>query len=175
VNRYDPFYHRILLQSSEIAYDWFEEGFTRIHGTSGGGCMTSYGIKLVWAGWNNDTVIGFSERGYKRWRDKLEPGTRMLLYETTGKPKGSKAKGTKSIVGEVEVMGSFDDGEALRSPTEQHDRVLPVKVIRARDAQPIVPLARVRAILADEQYPRMGESWRPLTLEEYEAFIKEWA
>lgn len=136
--------------------------------------MTIYGIKLVWAGWDNDPTIGFSSRAAGRWADKLPAGTRMLLYETTGKPKGSKAKGTKSIVGEVEVSGTFDDGEAIRSPDEQHDRVIPVTVIRRRDEQPLIPLERVREILNDDQYPRMGESWRPLSEEEYQAFMAEW-
>jgi hypothetical protein len=137
--------------------------------------MADYGIKLVWAGWNNDDVIGFSERGYQRWRDTITPGTRMLLYETMRKPKGSKAKGTKSIVGEVEVEGSFDDGETRRKPDEQHARLLPVKVVRARDETTPIPLDRVRELLGDEQYPRMGESWRPLNEAEVEAFPKEWS
>jgi hypothetical protein len=134
-----------------------------------------YGIKLVWAGWANDPTIGFSDRAAQRWADKLPPGTRMLLYETTGKPKGSQAKGTKSIVGEVEVSGTFDEGDAIRSPDEQHDRVLPVIIIHPRDQQPLIPLERVREILNDPQYPRMGESWRPLSDEEYQALLHEWA
>ncbi len=95
--------------------------------------MTPYGLKLVWAGWNDDPTIGFSSRAASRWADQLPVGTRMLLYETTGKPKGSKAKGTKSLVGEVEVSGSFDEGATVRAADEQHDAVIPVKVIRARE------------------------------------------
>ena len=136
--------------------------------------MTNYGIKLVWAGWQNDPTIGFSNRAATRWAEHLPPGTRMLLYETMNKPKGSKAKGTKAIVGEVEVSGTFDDGEAIRAADEQHDRVIPVTVIRERDGQPLIPLERVRAILDDEKYPRMGESWRPLSEAEYQALVNEW-
>jgi hypothetical protein len=131
-----------------------------------------YGIKLVSAGWNGEGFIGFSDRAASRWREKILPGTRMLLYETTGKPKGSKAKGTKSIIAEVEVTGSFEDGEALRQPNEEHDRLIPVKVISQR-AQAPIPLERVRAILKDEAYPRLGESWRELSKAEYEAILKE--
>ncbi|HLV35089.1 MAG TPA: hypothetical protein VKY59_08255 [Spirillospora sp.] len=134
--------------------------------------MTTYGIKLVWAGWHDDPTIGFSSRAAKRWAAELPAGTRMLLYETTGRPKGSKAKGTKSIVGEVEVTGTFEDGEKIRAADEQHDAVIPVKVVRPRDSVTPVPLDTVRSILNDDQWPRMGESWRPLSEAEYQALVK---
>ncbi|MBZ0302821.1 MAG: hypothetical protein K8J31_23960 [Anaerolineae bacterium] len=133
--------------------------------------MTNYGIKLVWAGWNDDPTIGFSSRAAKRWASELPAGTRMLLYETTGKPKGSKAKGTKSLVGEVEVSGTFEEGAAIRAAEEQHDAVIPVKIVRTRESVTPVPLDQVRAILHDEQWPRMGESWRPLSEAEYQALV----
>ncbi|MAS32579.1 MAG: hypothetical protein CL610_01145 [Anaerolineaceae bacterium] len=134
--------------------------------------MTTYGIKLVWAGWENDPTIGFSNRASKRWADELPAGTRMLLYETTGKPKGSKAKGTKSLVGEVEVTGTFDDGAKIRAADEQHDAVIPVRVVQKRESVTPVPLDTVREVLKDEQWPRMGESWRPLSDAEYQALVK---
>lgn len=133
--------------------------------------MPTPGIKLVWAGWSDDEVIGFSERGYSRWRDSLTHGTRMLVYETTGKAPGSKAKGTKAIVGEVEVIGTFEEGEAHRAPTEQHDRLLPVQTtIRRADAHPI-PLERVREMIGDPAWPRMGETWKPLTEAQYRELV----
>ena len=135
--------------------------------------MTNSGIKLVWAGWDSDPTIGFSGRAAKRWAEHLPVGTRMLLYETTGRAKGSKAKGTKSIVGEIEVTGSFEDGAGMRPESEQHDELLPSCVIQARaDVKP-VPLERVREILGDEKWPRRGESWRPLSDEEYQALLAD--
>jgi len=136
--------------------------------------MTNYGIKLVWAGWNDDDVIGFSNQGYKRWKDTVVPGTRMLVYETTGQRPGHKHKGTKSIVGEVEVAGTFEDGEAIKAPDEAHDRVIPVKVVRKRGEHQPIELSRVRELIDDQDYPRMGESWKPLTKEQYEALLREW-
>ena len=134
--------------------------------------MPTPGIKLVWAGWNDDDVIGFSNQGYSRWRASLMQGTRMLVYETTGKAPGSKAKGSKSIVGEVEVTGTFEDGETHRAPTEQHARLLPVKsTIRRADATPI-PLDRVREIIGDPGWPRMGETWKPLTESQYRTLVE---
>ena len=133
--------------------------------------MTNFGIKLVWAGWDGDPTIGFSGRAAKRWAESLPVGTRMLLYETTGRAKGSKAKGTKSIVGEVEVSGSFEDGAAIRAADEQHDSILPVRVVQARATVTPVPMEQVRAVLGVEKYPRMGESWRPLSAEEYQALV----
>jgi hypothetical protein len=135
--------------------------------------MTEYGIKLVWAGWDNANVVGFSEQGYKRWRDKLPPGTRMLLYETMGNAPGANVKGTKSIVGEVEVAGSFDDGETVRAPDEPHDRVIPVTVVSPRGAGRPIPLDRIRTLIEDDKWPRMGESWKPLTDAQYQALIAE--
>ena len=136
--------------------------------------MSNYGIKLVWPGWKDDTVIGFSDRGAKRFGDGIQTGTRMLIYETATKRPGVTAKGTKSIVGAVEVDGSFEDGEKYRPPNEEHSRLLPVKVIHRRDDVRPIPLERVRKIIADENWPRMGEAWKALTDEQYQAFLKEW-
>jgi hypothetical protein len=135
--------------------------------------MPTPGIKLVWAGWNDDDVIGFSEQGYKRWRASLMTGTRMLVYETTGKRPGSSARGRKAIVGEVEVAGTFEDGEALRAPTEQHARLLPVKIISPRGAGKPIPLERVRQIIEDDKWPRLGETWKPLTERQYRELVAE--
>ncbi len=135
--------------------------------------MTTCGIKLVWAGWNSEPTIGFSSRGASRWKDDIPPGTQMLLYETTGSAPGSKARGTKSIVGEVEVIGTFDDGAKVRAPDEAHDQVIPVRVISGRDAGKLIPLARVRELIGDDKWPRMGESWKPITSEQYAALLKE--
>lgn len=135
--------------------------------------MTNYGIKLVWAGWNSEPTIGFSDRGAARWKDELPIGARMLLYETTGTAPGSKAKGTKSIIAEVEVTGTFEDGAKVRAPDEAHDQVIPVKVINDRDAGQPIPLERVRVLIGDDKWPRMGESWKPLTQEQYEALLAE--
>lgn len=136
--------------------------------------MTNYGVKLVWAGWADDDVIGFSERACSRWKDSLLPGTCMLIYETTGRAPGSKAKGTKSIVGEVEVTGSFEDGEAYRAPTEAHARLLPVRVIVRREDRSPLPLDRVRELLSDPQWPRRGQSWTPLSDEQYQTVHAAW-
>lgn len=133
--------------------------------------MTSPGIKLVWAGWNDDPIIGFSERGYQRWHESLPRGTRMLVYETSGKAPGSKAKGTKSIVGEVEVAGTFEEGEAQRTPNEAHDRLLPVQTTLSRANVRPIPLERVREIIEDPGWPRMGETWKPLTDAQYQALV----
>lgn len=44
--------------------------------------MTSdYGIKVLWAGWQNEPYFGFSNQGYKQWGSSIEIGSRMLLYE----------------------------------------------------------------------------------------------
>jgi hypothetical protein len=135
--------------------------------------MTPYGIKLVWAGWKDDPVIGFSNQGHNRWKASVKPGTRMLVYETGKTPPGTKYVGTKSIVGEIEVTGSFEDGEKYRAPNEQHDRLLPVKVLRPRREGKSISLARVRELIGDEGWPRMGETWKPLEKEVYDQVCAE--
>ena len=60
---------------------------------------------------------------------------------------------------------------AIRAADEQHDAVLPVSVARARAEVTPVPLERVREILDDEKWPRRGESWRPISDEEYQALL----
>ncbi len=135
--------------------------------------MSAYGIKVVWAGWNGDPVIGFSDRGYGRWKDDLKPGTRMLIYESTGTRPGWVGKGTKSIVGEVEVIGTFADGMAFRAPTEQHDQLLPVKVISGRSDGKPIPLDRIRQLIYDPKWPMQGETWKPISRSQYEALLKE--
>ena len=135
--------------------------------------MTAYGIKLVWAGWKDDKVIGFSDRGHKRWGDNIKPGTRMLLYETATKRPGVSTKGTMSVVGEIEVTGTFEDGERLRAPTEQHDKLVPAKVLRPRRENKSIPLARVRELIDDPQWPRQGEAWKPLSKAVYEQLCAE--
>lgn len=135
--------------------------------------MTQYGIKLLWAGWKDDNVIGFSHRGYKRWSDEIKLGTRMLLYETSIKRPGTTSKGTRSIIGEVEVSGSFEDGEKYRAPSEQHDHLVPVKVLRPRREGKRIPLDRIRELINDASWPRQGETWKPLNREVYELLCAE--
>jgi hypothetical protein len=139
----------------------FKIGIERVHQ------MTQYGLKLIWGGWKDDTVIGFSDRAAKRWGDELKPGTRMLLYET------SVNKGSKSVVGEIEVTGTFAEGDKLKAPTEEHDRLLPVKVLRRRREGKQIPLARIRELISDDKWPRQGEAWKPLTKEIYDRLCTE--
>ncbi|MCY4525906.1 MAG: hypothetical protein OXB89_04790, partial [Anaerolineaceae bacterium] len=61
----------------------------------------------------------------------------------------------------------------MRAESEQHDQLLPSSVIQARADVSPVPLERVREILDDEKWPRRGESWRPLSEEEYQALLAE--
>lgn len=134
--------------------------------------MTKYGIKLVSAGWKDDNVIGFSHTGRNRFGGDIVAGTRMLLYETAAKvPSG--AKGTKTIVGEVEVTGTFDDGEKIRAADEPHDVVVPVKVLKPRRDGKSITLERTREIIEDAGWPRMGESWKTLSKETYERLAAE--
>ena len=136
--------------------------------------MSKYGIKLVWAGWDNEEVVSFSGRAYEQWKHYIEPGTRMLIYETTVPEPGTKAKGFKGIVGEIEVLQGFSASDALLMPTEEHERSLRVKVLRPRELVTPIPLDKVRAIIADPKFPKQSELWRPIFETVYRDLVKLW-
>ncbi len=136
----------------------------------------SNGIKLVWAGWfevdGEKGVVGFSNRGRKHWESALQPGVTMLLYETGTKTPGYKGKSTKSVVGEVRVAGSFDEGETMRTEGEEHAHLLPVAVTRAKADCAPVPLDKVREIIGDESWPKRGQSFTPLDEAQYAKIVE---
>jgi hypothetical protein len=137
--------------------------------------MSKYGIKLLWAGWqDNETVIGFSPQAYERWKDDIQVGTRMLIYETTKQRPGSSFRSAKGLIGEVEVIEGFAKSSGLATPTEEHDQPVKVKVIRGRSSVDPIPLERVRKILADPKFPQQGEAWRPIFETMYRDFLKIW-
>lgn len=136
--------------------------------------MSKYGIKLLWAGWQDDEVIGFSPQAYERWKDDIQPGTRMLLYETTVQRPGISFRGTKSVIGEVEVIEGFAKSAGLATPTEEHNHAVKVKVIRSRTSVAPIPLEMVRKILANPKFPRQGEAWHPIFETMYNDFLKLW-
>lgn len=136
--------------------------------------MSGYGIKLVWARWHDENVVGFSDRAKKKWEDDIEPGIRMLIYETSIKRPGNTKRGVKAIVGEVEVTGTWEQGAGKATPTQEHDNPVDVRVLRYRaDISPI-PLRRVREIIRDASFPHQGQAWRPLSQEQYRALLAEW-
>ena len=134
--------------------------------------MSKYGIKLVWGGYRTylDKVVGFSPAAYKRWKDDIQSGTRMLLYETT------KNKGAQGIVSEVEVVDGFDNTATfgLESPTEEHDHLVTIKVIHNIDTVPIIPRKQVQALLNSDHYPQQNDSWTPISEKLYNDFMKLW-
>ena len=135
--------------------------------------MSKYGIKLVWAGWHNEDVIGFSPKAYEEWKYDIQVGTRMLIYETDVRLVPG-IKGVKGLVGEVEVVESFAKSAGLVTPTQEHDIPLHVKVLRVRQEVSIIPLKQVRAITADPKFAHVGQAWKPIFETMYRDFIKIW-
>lgn len=134
---------------------------------------TNFGIKLAWGPGVSETPdpggdgIGFSEPAYKKWKSALPVGTRMLVYET------GKYGGRKSIVSELKVDGTFDDGERLREHNPEHARMLPVRVLQTGEHLTPVPLSRIRVVLGKEKWPHQGLSWQPVSKETYEILLSE--
>ena len=134
--------------------------------------MSKYGVKLLWGGYRTylDEVVGFSPWAYDRWKADIQPGTRMLLYETT------KNKGAQAIVSEVEVVHGFAETAklALVSPTEEHKHLVKIKVIHTVGAVTQIPRKQVQTILRRPHYPQQNDSWTPISEAEYRDFIKIW-
>jgi hypothetical protein len=133
--------------------------------------MARVGIKLVWAGWKDDPIIGFNEKGYQKWRGTLTPGTRVLIYETSLKASPTVRGGQMAIVGEVEVTGTFEEGAAYSAPNKEHTRLLPVRVITSREQARPVRLDAIRKLLRTRDFPPKGAAWIPLTDAHYKALV----
>jgi hypothetical protein len=134
--------------------------------------MANYGIKLVWGGYRADldNVIGFSPSAYERWKYDIQPGTLMLLYET------SKNKGVQGIVSVVEVVEGFENTAnlGLISPTDEHDHLVKIKVVIDVDSVPVIPREEVQRLLNYPSYPQQNDSWTPISGETYLEFLKLW-
>lgn len=130
--------------------------------------MSQYGIKPLWAGWQDDPRIGFSERGFKKWSGEIKLGTKMLIYET------SIGGGVKKIVGEVEVEKDFAEVYAVTPPNEEHPHLVLVKVLRSRRSVKPIDLHRVRELINDPKFPHQGEAFKPLDEATYNLLLKEW-
>ncbi|MEO8397538.1 MAG: hypothetical protein ABI700_31360 [Chloroflexota bacterium] len=135
--------------------------------------MANYGIKLVWGGYRTylDKVVGFSSSAYERWKDEINLGTRMLLYET------SRNKGAQAIVSEVEVVEGFENTAKLNllSPTEEHDHLVRIKVIRNIGSVPIITRKRVQEVLGRPSFPQQNDSWTPISETTYRHLLSGWS
>jgi hypothetical protein len=136
---------------------------------------SKFGIKPLWAGWlESETVIGFSPRAYEKWKDSIQPGTRMLLYETTVQRPEASFKSAKGIIAEVEVAEGFARSRGLVAPTVEHNYPLRIKVLHGRRSVRPIPLEKVRLILGDPKFPYQGVAWYPLDEAVYNEFLKIW-
>ncbi len=135
--------------------------------------MTSdYGIKVLWAGWQNEPYFGFSAQGYKQWGNNIEIGSHMLLYESL-KPRPGHNRGIQSIMAEVEVVTGFDEVTDVVAPTVEHEHLIGVKVLRLRGSVNPIPLDHIRQIIQKSSFPSGFTYWR-LTAAEYTNLLKEW-
>ena len=130
--------------------------------------MSEYGIKLIWGGGKDDDVIGFSPSAYKRWHNQIQPGTRMLLYET------AKNKGVQGIVSEVEVIAGFAASAGLATPTQEHNHPVRVKVIRGKRSIMAIPKQRVQEVLGRPSFPQQNDSWTPISETTYRHLLSSW-
>ena len=135
--------------------------------------ISEYGIKVLWAGWRDDPRIGFSDKGFADWADKISVGTRMLLYETERPRPGQNVIGIKSIMAEVQVAKMFDEVKELTPPTQQHEHLILVDILRNRDSVTPIPLRRIKQITKQQQFP-FQMTYLPLDEQTYNRLLQEW-
>ncbi len=128
--------------------------------------MANYAITVVPADWEPDQVIGFSEAAYKTWRDKIKPGTRVLIYK--GDP-------VNAIVGEAEVLGAFArladwpqttiKKRPLTATGEAASHVMPLQMLYMRADANRIPYGQVRERITDPAFPNV--EWLPIEEDDY--------
>lgn len=132
--------------------------------------MPQYALAVVPADWDNEKPLLFSEVQYQDIRDKLEPGTRVLLYRNDPED---------AVIGLAQVhSGAFQKTSEwpqqnlgnINASDPAQAYALPLEVVfrlHTKDAQ--VSGERVREVLDDSGFPHGGERWRVLTPEQYNA------
>jgi|FLYN01.1.fsa_nt_gi hypothetical protein len=118
--------------------------------------MPNYALVVVPPDWEPDRTIGFSHATYEQWRDKIEPGMRVLIYKGTP---------VNAIVAEGESHGVFaklaDWPEVnVKEPPktasgERAAYVMPLRVLYMRAEANRIPLEQVKARMSDPAFPNV--------------------
>lgn len=136
--------------------------------------MHNYALAVVPAGWEEASPLTFSAAQHQDIRDKIESGTRVLLYRQSP---------ADDVIGQAQVVGTFL--ETSEWPKENLGNIdpsdpgqaylLPLDVVfLLKEPQATVPGDRVREVLNDSGFPHGGERWRTLTADQYQALRDGW-
>jgi hypothetical protein len=134
--------------------------------------MPAFALKVVPGSWEIEQPLPFTEAEYQLHRDKMEPGTRVVIYQ------GAPVNG---VVAEGQVNQSFihvdewKDSLAVNLRQKNYPHLLPVQILYQRAGPAaVMPLARVREILGDTEFPRPGQEWIVLENQQYHLLIQGW-
>ncbi len=162
--------------------------------------MNNFAIKLVKAGWNDLESIQFSEHEFDQWKNELNSGTRLLIFE----PDVANA-----IIAEVEITEDFNKQSIMPQMTaislglsqtgmngttttsgatpvggvmvDAEDHVpdsgvytIPVDHIHKRENVNSISVKRVREVIGIDNFPRVDETFLPLDESAYENLVAEW-
>jgi hypothetical protein len=130
--------------------------------------MSYYAIAVVAPEWTPENPLAFTEAGYNRWKESIEPGTRVLIF---------KAAPVNALVAEGEVHDTHflhltewpmaNVGEFLKSGDgEIATYVLPIRILYTRENIEI-PLETIHQYVDAPQFPH--QEWLPIDLNAYNA------
>ncbi len=135
--------------------------------------MARYALKVVPGDWEVEMPLPFTEAEYHRDHETVEPGMHVAIYQD------EPVNGMVSA-GQVNLAFIHLDEWAVRNlgdlpklhPEARY--LLPLQIGFRRAGPGIMPRERVREILNDPEFPRPGESWLPITYEQYQELIAGW-
>jgi hypothetical protein len=135
--------------------------------------MSQYAIRVIASDWELEQPLPFSEEGYQRWRDEIEAGTRVVLYQSAP---------VNAIVAEGQVSGIFvkldewPESTRERIPGSvagtQAAYALPLQILYRRGPTAYIPLEHIREHL-DENFPESALEWLPIEKMAYHEFTRD--
>ncbi len=118
--------------------------------------MPNYALVVVPSDWEPDEALGFSEKAYQQWHDKIEAGMRLLIY---------KDQPVNAIVGEGEAPGVFArvadwpqtnvSQQPVTASGAPAPYVMPLSVLYMRAPANYVLLEQVKERITDPAFPNV--------------------
>lgn len=131
--------------------------------------MHNYALAVLPAGWDLEKPLTFSRAQYQDIREKVDPGTRLLLYRPAPED---------AVIAQAQVHGTFletsewpeENLGSIDASDPGQAYLLPIEVVfRLHGPEATISGDRVREVLEDPGFPHGGERWRLLTPEQYNA------
>lgn len=134
--------------------------------------MSLFTLYVVPPGWRLGMPLPFTKAAHDVWRERLEAGTRIVLYDPA----------REAVVAEGEVHGIFIQPrewpntslDELPPSIANADYALPVRLLYQREAEALIPLGDVRRALEDEQFPQAAGELRELNNDTYQLLTQDW-